>query len=277
MPELPEVEVLRRDLDKEASGKKIKSVEVFDERSLKKNPSAKAFIQALEGKKITSVSRTGKWLDLTLDKADHLVIHLGMSGQLLRSTPKIGDPDHLKVRITFTQGGALLFVDPRIFGEMAVLTSEEFLATEEIQDLGLDALDQPISWAEFGRMLMARRTKLKSLLMDQKFLAGLGNIYSDEVLFNAGLMHDRVSNSLSAQEVRRLYRGIIEVLQEAVKYRGSTLGDGGYVDLFGKPGDYRQYHKVYDREGEACRRCRRSIVKNKVSGRSTYYCEACQV
>lgn len=277
MPELPEVEVLRRDLDKEASGKKIKSVEVFDERSLKKNPSAKAFIQALEGKKITSVSRTGKWLDLTLDKADHLVIHLGMSGQLLRSTPKIGDPDHLKVRITFTQGGALLFVDPRIFGEMAVLTSEEFLATEEIQDLGLDALDQPISWAEFGRMLMARRTKLKSLLMDQKFLAGLGNIYSDEVLFNAGLMHDRVSNSLSAQEVRRLYRGIIEVLQEAVKYRGSTLGDGGYVDLFGKPGDYRQYHKVYDREGEACRRCRRSIVKSKVSGRSTYYCEACQV
>ncbi len=277
MPELPEVEVLRRDLDKEASGKKIKSVEVFDERSLKKNPSAKAFIQALEGKKITSVSRTGKWLDLTLDKADHLVIHLGMSGQLLRSTPKNGDPDHLKVRITFTQGGALLFVDPRIFGEMAVLTSEEFLATEEIQDLGLDALDQPISWAEFGRMLMARRTKLKSLLMDQKFLAGLGNIYSDEVLFNAGLMHDRVSNSLSAQEVRRLYRGIIEVLQEAVKYRGSTLGDGGYVDLFGKPGDYRQYHKVYDREGEACRRCRRSIVKSKVSGRSTYYCEACQV
>ena len=244
---------------------------------MKKNPSAKAFIQALEGKKITSVSRTGKWLDLTLDKADHLVIHLGMSGQLLRSTPKNGDPDHLKVRITFTQGGALLFVDPRIFGEMAVLTSEEFLATEEIQDLGLDALDQPISWAEFGRMLMARRTKLKSLLMDQKFLAGLGNIYSDEVLFNAGLMHDRVSNSLSAQEVRRLYRGIIEVLQEAVKYRGSTLGDGGYVDLFGKPGDYRQYHKVYDREGEACRRCRRSIVKSKVSGRSTYYCEACQV
>ncbi|MCB0975765.1 MAG: bifunctional DNA-formamidopyrimidine glycosylase/DNA-(apurinic or apyrimidinic site) lyase [Actinobacteria bacterium] len=277
MPELPEVEVLRRDLDKETSGKKIKSVEVFDERSIKRNANVKAFVNALEGKKITSVSRTGKWLDLALDKTDHLVIHLGMSGQLLKATPKSEDPDHLKVRLSFTQGGALLFIDPRIFGEMAVLSGEEFAATEDIQDLGLDALDQQISWAEFGRMLMSRRTKLKSLLMDQKFIAGLGNIYSDEVLFNAGLMHDRVSNSLSAQEVRRLYRAVIEVLQEAVKYRGSTLSDGGYVDLFGKPGDYRQYHKVYDREGEACRRCRRPVVKAKISGRSTYYCEACQV
>ena len=113
--------------------------------------------------------------------------------------------------------------------------------------------------------------------MDQKFLAGIGNIYSDEILFTAGLRWDRMSDSLSAQEIRRLYRAMVETLQDAVKYRGSSLADEQYVDLFGKPGEYQLQHKVYAREGEACRRCRHPIVRVRTGGRSTFFCDACQV
>jgi formamidopyrimidine-DNA glycosylase len=113
--------------------------------------------------------------------------------------------------------------------------------------------------------------------MDQRFVAGIGNIYSDEILFAAGLRYDRPSDSLSAQEVRRLYRGMVETLSEAIKHRGSSLADEQYRDLFGEVGDYQGQHQVYDREGLACRRCRHDIVRLKVSGRSSFMCEVCQV
>ena len=114
--------------------------------------------------------------------------------------------------------------------------------------------------------------------MDQKFIAGIGNIYSDEILFGAGLRWDRMSDSLvGARRSAGSYRAMVETLQDAVKYRGSSLADEQYVDLFGKPGEYQQHHKVYAREGEACRRCRQPIVRERVGGRSTFFCEACQV
>jgi formamidopyrimidine-DNA glycosylase len=130
---------------------------------------------------------------------------------------------------------------------------------------------------KFREKLLSRTTKLKPLLMDQSFLSGLGNIYSDEILWEAGLRHDRVPQSLSTMEIRRLYRAIVEVLHEAVKHRGSTLSDEQYVDLHGRPGEYQLLHQVYDREGQACRRCRATITKERVSGRSSYFCPACQV
>ena len=113
--------------------------------------------------------------------------------------------------------------------------------------------------------------------MDQKFIAGIGNIYSDEILWGAGLRWDRMSDSLTAQEVRRLYRAMMETLQEAVKHRGSSLADEQYVDLFGRPGEFQQFHNVYAREGEACPRCRHVVVRERYAGRSTFYCSACQV
>src|SRR5204863_2886758 len=125
--------------------------------------------------------------------------------------------------------------------------------------------------------LTARKMKLKALLMDQKFVAGIGNIYSDEILFAAGLAHDRSSDSLSSQEVRRLYRAMVETLQDAIKHRGSTLGDEQYRDLFGELGEYQSQHNVYDREGKPCPRCRTPIVRVKWQGRSTFLCERCQV
>ena len=217
---------------------------------------------------------------MRLEGGDVLVIHLGMSGQLLRTRGAAKDKPikHTHVVVTFTQGGQLRFVDPRTFGELFVTAADEVeREVPELAHLGFDPVDDVMSWSDFGDRLVAKHTKLKPLLMDQRFVAGIGNIYSDEILFNAGLRHDRPSESLSAQEVRRLYRAMVETLQDAIKHRGSSLADEQYVDVFGEIGEFQLQHKVYDREGEACRRCRSTIVRVKVNGRSAFLCEQCQV
>ena len=280
MPELPEVETIKRDLDKEVVGKRIKSVLVEGDRTTRRHADEKDFILKLEGRKITGVERRGKYLLLRLDSNDVLVIHLGMSGQLLRGKGGVRDPDpkHTHVVITFTQGGLLRFVDPRTFGEVFV-TTPEALESEvpELAHLGFDPVDDMMSWVKFGDLLTARKTKLKTLLMDQKFVAGIGNIYSDEILWAAGLRYDRSSETLSSQEVRRLYRAMVETLQDAIKHRGSSLADEQYRDLFGAVGEYQKEHKVYDRAGQACRRCRSTVVRVKVNARSCFLCDQCQV
>jgi formamidopyrimidine-DNA glycosylase len=279
VPELPEVETIRRDLDKEVVGKRIKTVEVSGLRSIRRHKSKKAFISLLEGRKVSLIQRKGKYLLFKLDDDEVLVIHLGMSGQLLRAKGT-REPllKHTHVVITFTQGGQLRYVDPRTFGELFVTSAEELKHdVPELAHLGFDPIEDVMSWTEFGELLAAKKTKLKTLLMDQKFVAGIGNIYSDEILFNAGLRYDRSSEDLTSQEVRRLYRAMIETLQEAVKHRGSSLADEQYRDLFGEVGDFQSQHKVYDREGEPCRRCRSPIVRVKHGSRSGFLCEQCQV
>jgi formamidopyrimidine-DNA glycosylase len=279
MPELPEVETIRRDLDKEIVGKRIKQVDVTGLRSIRRHKSKKAFTSLLDGRKVSGIERKGKYLLVKLDDGCVLVVHLGMSGQLLRAKgPKEPMAKHTHVVITFTQGGQLRYVDPRTFGELFVASPEEIEhSVSELSHLGFDPLDDVMSWTDFGDRLTAKKTKLKPLLMDQKFIAGIGNIYADEILFNAGLRYDRSSETLTSQEVRRLYRAMIETLQEAIKHRGSSLADEQYRDVFGEVGDFQSQHKVYDREGEPCRRCRSSIVRVKQGGRSTFLCEQCQV
>jgi formamidopyrimidine-DNA glycosylase len=278
MPELPEVEVVRRDLEREIVGKRIKAVEVDGMRSVRRHHNRKQFINRLEGKRITGVERRGKYILCRLDDGDVLIIHLGMSGQLLRAkTAREARPKHTHVVITFTQGGQLRFVDPRTFGEMFVTEADALNKVSELNHLGLDPLETAMSWEQFGQLISQRHAKLKPLLMDQKFLAGIGNVYSDEILWGAGLRWDRMSDSLSSQEIRRLYRAMVETLQDAVKYRGSSLADEQYVDLFGRPGDFQLHHNVYARDGEYCRRCRHVIRRERFGGRSTFYCEACQV
>ncbi len=301
MPELPEVETLRLDLSKEVVGRKIKAVAVANGRSVRRHPSAKHFRALLEGRTIKAIGRLGKYLLMTLDSGDTLVVHLGMSGQLLRvKSVKEPRPKHTHVVITFTQGGELRYVDPRTFGEMFVSmpppkpdgspgapalastgTANDGAAIRraipELAHLGFDPIEDMMSWDRFAVMLRQHRSGLKSLLMDQSFAAGIGNLYSDEILFAAGLRYDRASDSLSTTEVRRLYRAMVETLADAIKHRGSTLADEQYRDLFGEVGDYQGSHQVYDREGQPCRRCRNLIVRTKAAGRSTYFCEHCQV
>jgi formamidopyrimidine-DNA glycosylase len=279
MPELPEVETIRRDLEKEVVGKRVKLVEATGLRSIRRHKSKKDFIGKLEGRKITGADRRGKYLLLRLDGGDALVIHLGMSGQLLRAKgPREALAKHTHVVVTFTQGGQLRYVDPRTFGELFVAPLDEVDdAVPELAHLGFDPVDDIMSWNQFGELLAAKKTKLKSLLMDQKFVAGIGNMYADEILWAAGLRYDRSSESLSSQEVRRLLRAISETLQEAIKHRGSSLADEQYRDLFGEIGDFQSQHKVYDREGQPCRRCRTPITRVRGNGRSTFLCGQCQV
>jgi formamidopyrimidine-DNA glycosylase len=251
---------------------------VHGTRTVRRQPK-KQFITRLEGTKITGVDRKGKYLLLKLDTGDVIVIHLRMSGQLLRVPNKEPVIKHTHVVVTFTQGGQLRFVDPRTFGEVFVVSGEN-IAEEapELTTLGVDPVEEPISWTDFARLMMAHPMKLKAFLMDQSLIAGIGNIYSDEILFAAGLRYDRMTDSLSSQEIRRLYRAVVETLHEAIKYGGSTLADEGYVDLNGRPGEFQEHHKVYARDRQPCRRCRRNpVVKAKFQGRSTYFCGVCQV
>jgi formamidopyrimidine-DNA glycosylase len=278
MPELPEVETVRRDLERDIAGLRIKGVEVNDLRSIRRHGKKAPFVKALDGAKVTHVNRRGKYLVLSLDTGSVLVIHLGMSGQLRRNAAKDALETHTRVVLTFTQKGQLRFIDPRKFGEMFVVEADAIEdEVPELAHLGFDPVEQAVSWTRFGQALVNRSVKLKPLLMDQKFIAGIGNIYADEILYGAGLRYDRLSDSLSTQEIRRLYRSLVETLHDAIKYRGSTLSDGQYVDLQGKPGEYQEHHQVYDREGQACRRCRAVIVRVKANSRSTFFCEQCQV
>jgi formamidopyrimidine-DNA glycosylase len=277
MPELPEVETIRRDLDREVSGRKIKDVAVTGARSVRR-VTKKQLMERLTGRTIKGAKRRGKFLLLSLDTDEWLVIHLRMSGQLLKASTKDPKPKHTHVVIHFTQGGELRFVDPRTFGEIFVVDPAQ-LATEapDIAELGWDPLDDTGSWIDFGRLLMARHQPLKTVLTDQKLIAGIGNIYSDEILHAAGLRYDRPSDSLSVQEMRRLFRSMLEVLHDAVASRGSSLADEQYVDLHGKTGTYQAHHQVYGRDGKACFRCRGTIQKAKWGGRTTYFCGSCQV
>lgn len=279
MPELPEVETVRRDLDKEIAGKRIKAVEVTGTRSIRRHTNKKHFISRLEGRKVMNVERKGKYLLVKLDGGDVLVVHLGMSGQLLWSrTAKAERAKHTHVVFTFAPAGQLRFLDPRTFGELFVTGADEVdTAVPELAHLGFDPVEEAISWTRFGELLHARKRKLKDLLMDQRFIAGIGNLYSDEILWAAGLRHDRTSDDLTSQEIRRLYRAMSEILHDAIKHRGSSLADEQYRDLYGAVGGYASEHNVYDRQGQPCRRCRTPIVRLKLGGRSHFFCERCQI
>jgi formamidopyrimidine-DNA glycosylase len=278
--ELPEVEVMRRDLEKDVVGRRIKTAEVKSSRNamrvIRRHGKRKDFTSRLEGRKLTKVERRGKYVVLHLDSGDALVTHFGMSGQFKRGNGRVVIEPHTHVILTFQQGGDLRFIDPRTFGEMFVTSADELGKVKELQHIAIDPLDQVFTWPTFQYLLAQKGAKMKQLLMDQRFISGLGNIYSDEVLFAAGLRYDRMSDTLSSQEVRRLYRAIQETVQEAIKMRGTSLGDEAYVDLFGKPGEYQAELKVYGRQGEPCRRCRTPIETVRVAQRTSYLCPQCQ-
>jgi formamidopyrimidine-DNA glycosylase len=278
MAELPELETLRRELEKEAVGKRFKTPEVTGTKVVRHNGSKKAFQARVEGAKVKSVDRRGTHLVANLDNGEVLVLSLGPNGRLEKATPRSTAPKGTSVVLTFTQGGQLRLVDPGGGSEVAVVAAEAL--RDEIPALaagGLDPVADAVSWTSFARVLLARSAKLKAVLMDPEVVAGIGTVYSDEILWEAGLRHDRTSDSLSSQEIRRLFRALVETLHEAVKHRGTTIDEHPFVDLYGKPGAYQDELKVYAREGEPCRRCRTPISKARYSNKPLYYCEGCQV
>lgn len=277
MPELPELELLRRDLDREIGERKIKSVEV-PVAGVVKQPTKKALIAALDGAKLSGVTRRGMLLLIGVEGTHVLVLSLGEQSRLSRNQPKDDLVTGTALVLTFTQGGQLRLVDPKKQATVEYVAAEELAELHpELASLGLDSVDEPISWTTFGEMILRRDGKLKSVLMDPTFLVGIGPIYSDEILFHSGLRYDRVPSSLSAQEIRRLYRAVVETVHEAVKYGGTSLGPDGWVGLSGEPGEYQQYITVYKRDGEMSPRARGPIVKARFGNGYTYFCEQTQV
>jgi formamidopyrimidine-DNA glycosylase len=299
MPELPEVETVRNVLAREAIGKRVKVVHVTDGRAVRRHKTAKDFRALLEGRSFKSVERLGKNIVVGLDNANHLVIHLGMTGQVLRAkNAKEPKPKHTHVVISFTTGDELRYVDQRTFGELYVSTppveGEDVEISKfarlsiggdglnvrrqvpELAHLGIDPFEDQVGWDRFAAVLRSRTLGLKTLLTDQDIMAGIGNIYSDEILFTAGLMYDRVSESLSTIEIRRLHRTIPEVLTEAIKHGGTTLADEMFVNPDGEAGSYQELLQVHTREGLPCYQCRTPISKVVFHQRATYFCAKCQ-
>jgi formamidopyrimidine-DNA glycosylase len=279
MPELPEIETLRRGLERETVGRRIKTVDVPVARAVHRNGSRKAFQTRLEGAKIKSVDRRGSLLVLTLDSGDLVVLDIGATGHLLRAAPKDDLAKDTEIVVTFTQGGQLRMGDPSHAAEAFAVTPE--LLTEEapqLANLGLDPVASPVSWTAFAQALVNRRTeKLKPLLLDPTFVVGLGGLYADEILHDAGLRPDREVSTLSTMEIRRLYRSLVETLHEATKHHGTSTAEHPFADLHGKQGGFQEELQVWGRDGEPCRRCRQTVTKQRSGGRVTYWCPSCQV
>ena len=282
MPELPEVETVRRGLERHAVGRRVDRVEVGRERTVRRT-SAQAVIDGLTGTTIVGAHRRGKYLFLPLDSGDEVMIHLRMSGQVLVAEAGAERPPHTHVVLHLDpeesgERRELWFVDPRTFGEVVVFDPDHVeIELPDVARLGLDPIVDDLSLVELRRILRSRRRLLKPLLLDQHLIAGIGNIYADEILHEAGLRPDRISNELSTRSERRLHGAIHRILDEAIEAGGSTLGDAQYVDLFGEGGSYQDAHHVYGRAGERCRTCGVGWIRLTVSAqRSTHYCPRCQ-
>lgn len=278
MAEVPEIETLRRDLDREIGGKRIKTVEVPGSGAIPRHATKKQFVAALEGAKVTQVVRRDLLLVAKLDSGDALVTDMAHGGHLRRHANKDEVDKATKTVITFTQGGQLRAIDTSGKLEQFVVPFDGLTeAVPALADLGLDVLDEPVSWTVFGnRILQFRNVKVRNLLLDRTVLAGVGPMYADEILHACGLRPDREVASMSTQEIRRFFRAVVETLHEAAKHRGVTLADGEYKDLAGKPGGWSE-QQVFERDGKACLRCRATVSKIRMANKPVYLCEECQV
>ncbi len=277
MPELPEVETVRRGLDRHLVGRRIERVEVGRERTVRRT-SREALIFGLTGTVVERADRRGKYLLLPLDSGDSAMIHLRMSGQVLLASGGSPRPAHTHVAMHLDDGNEAWFVDPRTFGEVVVFDPSN-VASElpELARLGVDPIAEPFDVADLRGAIGSTSRALKSLMLDQHVVAGIGNIYADEILHRARLRPDRAASSLDRRRVTLLHRSIVDVLTEAIEAGGSTLGDAQYVDLMGEGGSYQDDHCVYGRGGERCVTCGRGWVRRSVTGgRGTHWCPVCQ-
>jgi formamidopyrimidine-DNA glycosylase len=279
VPELPEVETVRRGLAGRVVGRTVERVEVGRERTVRRT-SRQQLVDGLTGATVLAAERRGKYLLCPLDSGDTVMVHLRMSGQLLLAPAGAPRPAHTHVVLTLSGEPAeeLWFVDPRTFGEVVVFDPDNVdVELPELARLGVDPLADGLDAVTLGALLAGRRTRLKPLLLDQHVIAGIGNIYADEILHAARLHPERVAGSVRRKEVVRLHDEMHGILEAAVGAGGSTLGDSQYVDLMGSGGSYQDDHRVYGRAGRHCPTCGRGIVRRTVSGgRSTHHCPWCQ-
>lgn len=273
MPELPEVETIIRTLRPRVSGKRIERVEVFLEKVIRE-PDPCCFRKQLEGRLVQRLRRWGKHVLIDLDAELVLVIHLRMTGQLLCVPQDTPVETHTHVIFYLDNGWELRFRDTRKFGTMHLLPAASLEARQPLALLGPDALDPSLTRDAFRKLIKGRKGQVKRLLLDQTFIAGIGNIYADEILWEARIHPERNVSTLTPREVGRLYHAMREILHRAIEYRGTSLRD--YVNGNGERGSFQMLLMVHGKEDHLCPRCGTRIQRIKLGGRSTYYCPHCQ-
>ncbi|MBU1176867.1 bifunctional DNA-formamidopyrimidine glycosylase/DNA-(apurinic or apyrimidinic site) lyase [Patescibacteria group bacterium] len=270
MPELPEVETIKRQLNRKIKGKKIKSVKI-NLPKLVKYP-LKKFKNLVKEVKINNITRRAKLLIVELSNNYYLIIHLKLSGQLIFNGI-ISKHTHLVYY--FTKKNILIHNDVRQFGFVKVISKDELDDFFEKERFGPEPLSNKFNLKLFKELLLKRKkSKIKIILMDQKFIAGIGNIYSDEILFFAGVLPSRKVETLKNNEIKRIFQGIKEILKLAIKKRGTSSRD--YFDIYGKKGNYVPLLKVYQRGGKSCFSCKSKIKRIKMGSRSAHFCPKCQ-
>lgn len=284
MPEMPEVETIRRDLAKHILRKRIASVAVL-KKHLVKNP-APAFIKTLRGNRIERLARRGKLLIAHLASGGFLLIHLKMTGQLIYQDKKIlaagGHGEFSRderlpnkysyIIFSFSGGSKLFFNDQRQFGYMKVV--DEPTLARILSEYGIEPLSRDFTLAKFRGLIKGRAAPIKAILLNQKLIAGIGNIYADEICFAAAVLPNRRGNKIKPDEIKKLWRSCRAVLKRALKMRGTTFKD--FRDGRGQKGNFADYLKVYGRAGKPCRRCRTELTRVRSAGRGTVYCPNCQ-
>ena len=278
MPELPEVETVRRGLNKLTVNQPIQGGKVLLARTLAYPPDIEQFWQGITGKAIASWQRRGKYLlaQLESQSAGWLGVHLRMTGQLLWLSQDSPLQKHTRIRLFFANNKELRFVDTRTFGKVWYVPphAEVQSIITGLQKLGPEPFAADFSLEYFARKLSNRRRHIKTLLLDQSIVAGIGNIYADEALFKSRILPDTIAADLTTKQITRLHQAIIDVLQTSIDKGGTTFSD--FLNLLGVSGNYGDAALVYGRTGEPCRICSTTIEKIKLGGRSSHFCPSCQ-
>lgn len=272
MPEMPEVEQVRKTLTPHIKGKVITNVEIYLDRLIK-HPSPEAFIKGLLGKTIEDVARKGKYLVLQTAAKQKLIVHLRMTGALIAQSSTAPEPKYAKIKFSLSDGVTLWFTDIRTFGTLYLVTDND-MYIEGYETLGPEPLSEGFTPAYLAPLAAKSRKPIKTFILDQKIIAGLGNIYADECLALSKILPMRLANSLNGDEIVRLCEAINAVIAQGIRNHGTTFRD--YKDGEGNKGDNQNHLLVYSRSGEPCKECGTTLLQTKIGGRGSVYCPHCQ-
>ncbi|MBC8162324.1 MAG: bifunctional DNA-formamidopyrimidine glycosylase/DNA-(apurinic or apyrimidinic site) lyase [Roseiflexaceae bacterium] len=272
MPELPEVEHVARSLGAQITGAQIAGVTKLDWERMIETPDLPVFLDLIAGRAVRAVGRRAKWIVVTLDAGLSLALHLRMSGFITVRPPDDQPDGHTHLVLALEDGRQVFFHDTRKFGRVRLIDSAGLSALESAH--GVEPLSEEFTHMRLAALLRSRRTKIKPLLLDQKLIAGIGNIYADEALWRAQIHPLRQSDTLNDEEIARLHTALRDALEAGLANGGSTLRD--YRNSFGERGTNQDSFNVYDQRGKPCPRCATPIVKTVVAQRGTHFCPKCQ-
>jgi formamidopyrimidine-DNA glycosylase len=274
VPELPEVETIRSNLAPALTGRRLEHVEILDPR-LTRPERPEIVAAALEGERVADVGRRGKYLVVVFESGRHLLVHLRMTGNVLHPAPEgQRDDPHVRAVVRLDDGSDVIYRDVRRFGTWDLLEPGELEAYFAVRRLGAEPLGRRFTTASLGRALAGRKAPVKAALLDQRAVAGIGNIYADEALWYARVNPLAPAGRLSGEQIAALREGVRKALRLGIRRQGATLRD--YRGADGVRGRMQEEFRVYGRDGEPCERCGTPIVKTRVAGRGTWYCPSCQ-